>query len=145
MNTKTTGLLAIALIVIVGVGIFTFAGSGKKEVKTMPTPKPESVMVKESYKDGEYSQVGTYTSPAGPEEIDVKLSLKEGVVTEVEVTPKAVHAISKAKQEAFAGGYKEMVVGKSIKDLQLTKVAGSSLTPKGFNDAVAKIKAEARS
>lgn len=145
MNTKTTGLLALALIVVIGIGIFTFSAKEKMEVKTMPTQKPENAMVKTSYKNGEYMQTGMYTSPAGPEEIEVKLTLEEGVVTQVEVTPKATHKVSKAKQEAFAGGYKEMVVGKNIKDLNLGKIAGSSLTPKGFNDAVAKIKAQAQS
>jgi hypothetical protein len=35
-------------------------------------------------------------------------------------------------------------VGKNINDLKLTKIAGSSLTPMGFNDAVAKIKMKAK-
>lgn len=145
MNTKTAGLLVIALIVIVGVGIFTFSKNSKKEVKTMPTKTPETVMVRESYKDGEYMQTGSYKSPAGMEEIDVKIVLTKNIVTSAEVTPKAENPISKAKQNAFANGYKEMVVGKNITDLNLVKVAGSSLTPKGFNDAVAKIKAVAKS
>jgi hypothetical protein len=46
----------------------------------------------------------------------------------------------------FAGAdYKQYVVGKKIDEVQLTKVSGSSLTPQGFNDALAKIKAEAKS
>ncbi len=144
MNTKTAGLLVIALIVIIGFGIFSF---GNKDKKELPSSIPPTKMEKDlgvAYKDGIYAHVGDYKSPAGPEQIDVKLTLKNGVIIESEVTPKATMPISKMKQEAFAKGYKTSVVGKSIKDLQLGKIAGSSLTPKGFNDAVEKIKAEAK-
>lgn len=146
MNTKTTGLLVIALIVAIGIGIFTYAKPGKKEIQTTTPPTVmEKKEVKSAYKDGVYEQMGDYTSPAGPEQIDVKLTLKNGIITEAEVTPQADKPISKMKQEAFAKEYKTSVVGKDIKDLQLGKIAGASLTPKGFNDAVQKIKAQAQS
>ena len=145
MNTKAAGLLVIALIVLIGVGIFSFGNKGNN--KEVPSSIAPTAVVKDmtvQYKDGVYTQVGDYKSPAGEEQIDVKLTLENGVVVESEVTPKATAPISKAKQEAFTKEYKEMVVGKSIKDLQLGKIAGASLTPKGFNDAVEKIKAEAQ-
>jgi hypothetical protein len=145
MNTKAAGLLVIALIVLIGVGIFSFGNKGNtKEVPSSIAPTAVVKDITVQYKDGVYTQVGDYKSPAGAEQIDVKLTLENGVVVESEVTPKATAPISKVKQEAFAEGYKEMVVGKSIKDLQLGKIAGASLTPKGFNDAVEKIKAEAK-
>lgn len=145
MSTKTTGLLAIALIVIIGIGIFTFSNNGKKEVKTTPSLEPKNAMVQVSYKDGVYTQEGGYTSPGGPEQIEVKLTLKDNLVVQADVTSKAVLPKSKLMQEMFIENYKQLVVGKNIKDLNLGKVAGSSLTPKGFNDAVEKIKAEAKS
>ncbi|KXK09170.1 MAG: hypothetical protein UZ21_OP11001000228 [Microgenomates bacterium OLB22] len=46
-------------------------------------------------------------------------------------------------QGLFAEGYKTQVVGKSIDELKLDVVNGSSLTPKGFEDALQKIKTEA--
>ena len=145
MSTKTTGLLAIALIVIVGFGIFSFSGNGKKEMTPSPSTKPENAMEQVSYKDGIYSQEGNYTSPGGAEQIGVTLTLKNGLVTEAEVTPKAERPISVKMQGVFTENFKELVIGKRIKDLNLGKVSGSSLTPKGFNDAVEKIKAEAQS
>lgn len=145
MNIKTTGLLALALIVIVGFGIFTFAGNGKKTMKIVPSIEPKNSTAQISYKDGTYTQVGGYTSPGGAEQIDVKLTLKNGLVTEAEVTPKAERPYSVKWQGVFAENFKTLVVGKNIKDLNLGKVSGSSLTPKGFNDAVEKIKAEAKS
>ena len=147
MKTNNTGLLAIAIIVLLGVGAFLFAFKGKEEMKKTVTPvttNSEKATVDVRYKDGEYKQVGSYTSPAGQETIDVDLTLKGGVVTEVVVTPKAENPKSKYLQGVFIDNFKPMVVGKNIKDLNLGKVAGSSLTPKGFNDALTKIKAEAK-
>lgn len=145
MNTKSTGLLAIAIIVIIGIGIFTFSNNGKKEIKQPTSSEPKNSIEQASYKDGVYIQEGDYTSPGGPEQIEVKLTLKNSIVEQAEVTSKAVLPKSKLMQGIFVENYKPLVIGKNIKDLKLDKVAGSSLTPKGFNDAVEKIKAEAKS
>lgn len=144
MKSKTAGLLVIALIVAVGLGIFAFSNKPNKE--PLPTPFPTAEVRKSTvnYKDGVYEQLGNYMSPAGAEQIDVKVTLKNGIITESDVTAKASQPISKMKQEAFINGYKSFVVGKNINDLQLGKVAGASLTPKGFNDALEKIKAQAK-
>ena len=48
-------------------------------------------------------------------------------------------------QQQFASGYESYVVGKSLSTLKLTKVSGSSLTPIGFNAAVADIQTQAKS
>ena len=147
MNTKNTGLLAIAIIAIMGVGLFVFSFKGKD--------KPQIVSIKKTikntpslevrYKDGEYVQVGNYTSPAGQEQIDVDLKIKDGIVTQVVVTPQAENPKSKYMQGVFVENVSNLVVGKNIKDLKLGKVAGSSLTPQGFNDALEKIKVQAKS
>lgn len=47
-------------------------------------------------------------------------------------------------QDLFAQNYKPLVIGKNIDEVQLGKVSGSSLTPMGFNDALAKIKTQAQ-
>jgi len=107
--------------------------------------KPLTQTTSYLYKDGSYSFVGQYTSPAGPEEIAVSLVLKDDVVVDATVVSKATHEISKKMQGLFVGGFKTQVVGKKIDDVVLDKVSGSSLTPKGWNDAVAKIKAVAKS
>lgn len=145
MNTKNTGLLVIALIAIVAIGIFTFSSKGKNETSNSPSREPKKEMIQASYTDGVYTKEGDYTSPAGQEKIDVTLTVKAGKVTEVTVTPKAENPKSIFMQGVFVENFKPMVVGKNLKDLNLGKVAGSSLTPRGFNDAVEKIKAEAKS
>jgi uncharacterized protein with FMN-binding domain len=97
------------------------------------------------YQDGTYEVMGEYMSPGGPEQIAVKLTLSEGQIAAAEVQPQAERPNSVIFQGIFAENYQEFVLGKNIDELKLDKVAGSSLTPKGFNDALEKIKAEAQS
>lgn len=113
---------------------------------TQVSPATTSPAVRqENYKDGTYTATGTYVSPGGPESIEVTLTLKDDIITSAEVVSKAVLPTSKNFQGKFISGYKAVVVGKNIESLALDKVSGSSLTPKGFNDAVLKIKAQAQS
>ncbi len=147
MKTNNVGLLAIALVVILGLGIFFFSPNAKEEMKKAMSSlsnNSKNASIATVYRDGEYKQEGDYTSPAGPEKIDVDITLKSGIVTQSIVTSKAEHAKSKYMQGVFLENYKQYVVGKNIKDLNLSKVAGSSLTPQGFNDALNKIKAMAK-
>ncbi len=60
------------------------------------------------------------------------------------MTPEAENATSKQFQTKFAGGISDAVVGKSIDELNVSKVAGSSLTSTGFNAAIDDIKADAK-
>ena len=98
-----------------------------------------------SYKNGNYSAIGDYISPGGAEQVGVTLTLTDDIITDVNFEVKAERPVSLKRQEAFAADYKQFVVGKKINEVELTKVSGSSLTSKGFNDALAKIKAEAKS
>lgn len=96
------------------------------------------------YTDGTYSATGNYRSPAGLETVEVSLTLKNDVITDATFVGDATAPRSKQMQGQFAAGYKEQVVGKSIDSLSLGVVNGSSLTGKGFMDAVTKIQAEAK-
>ena len=95
------------------------------------------------YQDGTYTATGSYVSPAGPEEVGVTLTLAGDTVTGAEFVGKAENPGSVRMQAEFAKGYQQLVVGKSIDQLELGVVNGSSLTPKGFMDAVAKIQVQA--
>jgi uncharacterized protein with FMN-binding domain len=94
--------------------------------------------------DGTYTATGAYESPAGPETVAVSLTLADGVVTAVEVTPEATNPTSKQFQTTFASGVADVVVGQPIEGLSVDAVSGSSLTPDGFNAAVAEILADAQ-
>ena len=96
------------------------------------------------YKDGDYSGEGSYSNPGGTSAVKVDLTLADGKVTDVTVTPEAENGTSKQYQTQFAGGVADEVVGKSLDDIDVSKVAGSSLTSEGFNQAIDAIKDEAQ-
>jgi hypothetical protein len=93
------------------------------------------------YADGEYSADGEYGTQDSS--IGVSLTLDNGVITGAEVEPHATNQTSRDFQERFADAVPELVVGQDLDDVNLDRVAGSSGTPDGFNDAVRKIKEEA--
>ena len=97
-----------------------------------------------AYADGTYSATGSYVSPGGQESVEVELTLTGDVVTDVTVTSLAVNPNSERYQGEFVDGIADVVVGVPIDELNVSKVAGSSLTSGGFNDAVEQIKEEAR-
>lgn len=143
------GMIAAAAVLVVGVGAVGYKMMGSSSApaatpSTMTESQTETkTMDTAAYKDGEYSAAGTYTSPAGAEEIGVKITLKDNIVTDADVEVKATNPKSKYMQDAFAKGYKEMVIGKNINEIKLEKVSGSSLTPMGFNTALEAIKTQA--
>ena len=96
------------------------------------------------YQDGTYSADGTYVSPNGTETVGVELTLASGKVTAVDITQHPSNPNTRKVQGEFAGGIAAQIVGKNIDELNVSKVAGSSLTSGGFNQAVEKIKAEAQ-
>ncbi len=145
------GLIVLAVIAL---AVFTL-GSKPAQKAQAPTPTTAEVQVdatqpseavakKSEYKDGTYEATGNYTSPAQKEEINVSLTLKDGIVTAATFEGKGVNEVTKKMQGKFKEGFSEEVVGKSLDEIALTVVNGSSLTPKGFMDAVEKVKVEAQ-
>jgi hypothetical protein len=104
---------------------------------------PDAGAEEGGYADGTYQAEGSYSNPGGESTVKVQLTLSDGTISKVAVTPEATNGTSKQYQTQFAVGIADQVVGKSLDDLDVTKVAGSSLTATGFNDAIDQIKAEA--
>jgi uncharacterized protein with FMN-binding domain len=90
------------------------------------------------YRDGEYETKGWYGGL--PSNIDVELTLRAGRITDVQVTPNATDPTSLDYQERFADAVPDVVVGKRIDEVRVSRLAGSIGTPDGFNDAIEKIK-----
>nr|WP_231709132.1 hypothetical protein [Arthrobacter sp. zg-Y895] len=124
-----------------------------KSPASSPASSPESSAASSdaaagsgSYADGEYSGTGSYIPPSGTsEDVDVTLRLEGGVVTELEVETSQKNPTSKQYQREFTAGVKEQVVGRNLDELDVDKVAGSSLTSEGFNRALDAIRSEAAS
>ena len=104
---------------------------------------PDTSAAPAPYADGNYSATGEYQSPGGSESIEVDVTLVNDVVTSVTVVGNATAGNALRYQSEFEEGITDEVVGVDIDELSVDKVAGSSLTSDGFNDAVEKIKADA--
>lgn len=117
-------------------------GNQYSTATTTSTPTVNNIV--SSYKNGTYQAIGNYSSPGGSENLEVKVTLQNDIIVSAEVTPKATIPASKNFQTIFSENFKQYVVGKKISEIKLDKVSGSSLTPKGFNDALEKIKSSAK-
>ena len=94
--------------------------------------------------DGTFRASGGYQSPNGPETIEVSITITDGVIEAVEVIPGATNSTSKRYQGDFAGGVAAEVVGKSLEEADVTRVAGSSLTSGGFAEALQTMRQDAK-
>jgi uncharacterized protein with FMN-binding domain len=117
----------------------TQSGAGPAATAAPQTPSAAAA----AYKDGTYSADGTYVSPNGTETVGVELTLAGGAVSDVKITEHPSNPNTRKFQGEFASGIKSKIVGKKLDEIQVSKVAGSSLTSGGFNKAVANIKSQA--
>jgi uncharacterized protein with FMN-binding domain len=141
--------LLVVVIIIAGVLFTRKVGVGSNDDKSnnvsiTPAASPQATTVSVNYKDGTYTAEGTYEVHIGPKKIGVKITLKNNVITAADVTKEGDDPTSLRYQNQFISGYKDVVIGKNIKDVNLSKVSGSSLTPIGFNDALTKIETQAK-
>jgi uncharacterized protein with FMN-binding domain len=111
------------------------------------TEADQSTGVTGPYDDGSYDATADYQSPNGTETIKVSVTLESDVITEVEVEGKSVDPSPEVEryQGEFEDGIAAEVVGKSIDELSVDRVGGSSLTSGGFNEAIERIKVKAKS
>jgi uncharacterized protein with FMN-binding domain len=110
---------------------------------TTAEPQSEAPADGAEYKDGTYTAEGSYQTHETVETVSVTMTLADGVVEEVEVTGDPQASETELYQGQFIDGIAAEVEGKPIDELQVDKVAGSSLTSGGFNKAVEDIKAQA--
>lgn len=110
---------------------------------TTATTEPPAEQVDASYRDGVYQANGPYQSPNGSENIIVVIELANDIVTDVDITVNPNNPTTANYQGQFADGIGDLVVGEDIDSLNVTVVAGSSLTSNGFREALTAIKADA--
>lgn len=168
MDSESTGkskaipaIIGLIVIVAIGAGIALWAAPGDADEAATASPTPSVASTSpaspdattgsttpssatSAYQDGTYEAQGDYDSPGGNETVSVSVTLKNGVVTDSTVTTSARNPTGKRYQSLFVENYKEQVTGKNINDIRLSKVSGSSLTSSGFNNALARIKADAK-
>jgi uncharacterized protein with FMN-binding domain len=148
---------AIAAIIVIALIALATVATGLLSDKTatppdqtMTTRSPSSTNQEDStspsantYKNGTYSAVGTYSTPGGRESIGLSVTIRDDKIVDSSLTQNARTEQAKDFQQRFASGYKQEVVGKKIEEVSLSRVAGSSLTSSGFNNALDTIKNDA--
>lgn len=117
-----------------------------------PAPKPAPVasqtpapVVAFAYKDGTYTQAASYNNPAGGDSVTITITVKGDKVTVMSSSAVSSNPTTLKFQQLFRDGLSARVVGKSLDSIgALGAVNGSSLTPKGFNSALASLKQKAK-
>lgn len=135
--------------VVVGIAGLSLAGSAAGCAPGQASGQgtsaaPSAAADSATYKDGTYSADGNYVSPNGNETVGVELTLAGGAVTDVKITQHPSNPNTRKFQGEFSSGIQSQTVGRKLDEIKVSKVAGSSLTSGGFNQAVEKIKSEAR-
>ncbi|MER2135311.1 MAG: hypothetical protein ABS910_11600 [Arthrobacter sp.] len=146
MNSKKPLLAAAAGLALLGTAGCGSAGTAQDAAvdEASGTPSTAPPAGSREFQDGQYTAAGTYIPPStSREEVKVSLTLQDGMVTELEVSTSGNHPTSKAYQREFTSGVQEEVVGKPIDELDVDKIATSSLTSSGFNKALDAIMNEA--
>jgi len=110
---------------------------------SQPSTSAKNVRVNVKYTDGQYSATGSYVTPDGQESIQVNVTVKNDTIVDASVAPLSRSSTSWQYQEIFAQNFQPYVVGKPIDSVSLNWVSGASLTPRGFNEALSQIKAQA--
>lgn len=146
---RTGGVVAAMAAVGLVVGACSSDDSGSGESTTGTTADNSAATGAADagsgqYEDGEYTARGEYISPGGPQSVGVTVTLSNSVITAVSVDTSETKGPSLEYQGKFAGGISDVVVGKSIDEIEVDKVSGSSLTSGGFNEAITQIKEEAQ-
>ena len=142
IRTRQNVAAALAGFAMVG-GLAGCSGSGATSTSPSEDPPAGTPSPNAEYQDGEYTAEGSYTSPGGKESVTVTLSLDDNTVTALEVTGSGGTPNAKKFQGEFIDGIDEIVVGKNIDELDVSRVSGSSLTSDGFNAALEQIRDDA--
>lgn len=137
-------------------GAFAISGCSATATPAGPTTEPDesgaptpaastgdSGSSTSTYADGTYSAQGSYATPESVETIEVTVTLQDDIITDVEVSGDPQKRESERYQAEFIGGIAEVVVGEDIDQISVSRVAGSSLTSGGFNQAIDQIRSDA--
>lgn len=96
-----------------------------------------------SYRDGTYRVIGHYETPGGSETLGVTVTLTAGKVIDAAVTVEAKSPTARQFQDQFTSRYATQVVARNLSTVNVSRVAGASLTSVGFNRAIAQIRSTA--
>ncbi len=143
--TRLTRLTIAALFVVAASSASAAAGdpaSSRAQADDLGGALAVLARKRPSYRDGRYRATGWYGGL--PSSIGVSLTVRSSRIRSVTVTPHATDPTSRELQERFAHAVGPRVVGTRVDEVRLPRLAGSSGTTSGFNDALRSIRAKAR-
>lgn len=97
-----------------------------------------------AYKDGTYHEEGAYMTHVSEEKYSADVTLKNGLVDKVTVTPDTKNRKSLGLQQAFAAALPEAIHGCPIESVKIHVIGGASLTSASFNELAKDIRDKAR-
>ncbi len=116
--------------------------SSSTPIPNSPSPTSTPISV-HTIANGTYTEKASYKSPAQVENVEFSFTVDAGTITNVELLSTSSVATSRKFQGLFIDGIKKEIIGKKLADLgTYSRVNGSSLTPKAFNQALEQLKQE---
>jgi uncharacterized protein with FMN-binding domain len=154
MSLNTNARHAITLVSVLGilsmVGFLvytrfnTYSFTSREEKEIIPVAfTPAQVRGDGKYPDGVYTTLGTYAPHGMDTQIEVTVTLKNDRIAASDVLLLSKNPTSVRITKKFTENYQQFVLGMPIQGLDLDAIAGSSLTPKGYNAALRQIEAYA--
>jgi uncharacterized protein with FMN-binding domain len=168
-RTKIIGLMVIVLLTVIGTAgavaynnrplasqqsmasntslgtSSTSLNAGTQSAGTTPTSNTTPTSPSSTYKDGTYTSNGSFYTPNGSEQIGVTITLASNKITNVSIDSSSISSNTSYEYTSlFKDGINQAVDGQNIKDVQVGRISGASLTPIGFNSALEIIKNEAQ-
>ena len=107
---------------------------------------PTSTLLEEARGlDGAFTYDVSYLTPKGATEMTAAFTVTDNVISDVTLTGNPQHKTSLQYQQTLQAELGSLVIGKDLSSVSAlpAKVSGSSLTPGGFNQALAQLQAEA--
>ncbi|MBP6881420.1 MAG: hypothetical protein KBC35_02235 [Candidatus Pacebacteria bacterium] len=107
-----------------------------------PTPTPAPAAILYNYRNGTYSSQISFRTPEGTYSMDVTMTMNNDVITSTDIVFDS-KAARDGYTKRFNTSYQTYVIGKNLDTLNLSRIAGASLTTDAFKKAITEIKTQA--
>ncbi len=105
-------------------------------------PTPQAVEAEPAGATGTFTAASSYSTGRSIHELDVTLTLDNGVVTAADIDYDGAGEPGTPILRSFNEAYETEVVGRDIDSIELSRVGGASWTSNAFNEAVDEIRAQ---
>ncbi|MCB9834426.1 hypothetical protein H6792_00130 [Candidatus Nomurabacteria bacterium] len=125
-------------------GTSTQSESATTDSSSSSSDSSSNTQASNTYQDGTYQSSQTYRVPGGTASLALELTLSQDIVESMDLTYQASDHESSQYLSRFESQISSKVVGKSLDQISLSRVAGASLTTDAFSLALQDIATEAQ-